>query len=450
MLFNNKTGKILPKQINSLVANLKKLLVSMGKISKNDIFDKIQEVLPQIFSLYMTFMSNDKIDMQKIKIDVLGMIKDFILKMENEEQKWLILDIMSITIGIDMREWEAAKCTKITADLGPRDRLVVFGSQILPGVIPDLQYYISEDEINQVIKVITTLERDFMHSLKDPQKLRDIAKEICSVLAHFGIVDKELIKGVIALLNNQLDQSKDLVRALLRHKLSEEKIDQAFNYMIEARNLIVDTLGKLGMAPKAIQEGEKSSGGKKLDPENWDKILAKIKSGEANSNDLFKVVDEAGDGNGSINESEFHQLSKRLGLNLSKHRIKEIFAKVKGKASGSGEMELNEKEFEKALAYLQQKNIGQAMSMLGITPEILTAILIRLIILLLLIFVFIFLGISSFALGGTFGAVVNSLFPAAGGGGLSKSSEGDKDKMKEENIEKTTETSKEITTSEEI
>ena len=52
-----------------------------------------------------------------------------------------------------------------------------------------------------------------------------------------------------------------------------------------------------------------------------------------------------------------------------------------------------------------------ALDFLGISPALLTISLIMLAIILLLIFVFIFLGIQAFALGGTFGAVVNSMLP---------------------------------------
>lgn len=48
---------------------------------------------------------------------------------------------------------------------------------------------------------------------------------------------------------------------------------------------------------------------------------------------------------------------------------------------------------------------------LGVTKEILTFGLIFLIIILLLLFAFIFVGIAAFAIPGTFGSVVNSLFP---------------------------------------
>jgi len=47
-------------------------------------------------------------------------------------------------------------------------------------------------------------------------------------------------------------------------------------------------------------------------------------------------------------------------------------------------------------------------------------ILVGLIVLLILIFIFIFIGVKAFAIPGTFGAIVNSVFPMAGGAGLSK------------------------------
>ena len=100
-------------------------------------------------------------------------------------------------------------------------------------------------------------------------------------------------------------------------------------------------------------------------------------------------------------------------MKLSQHHIKEIFAKVKGnKVKSSMDLELDEREFEQALDYLQSKNIQQALQMLGITPEILAFVFIQLVFLLLLIFVFVFIGIKAFALGGTFGSIVNSIFSA--------------------------------------
>jgi hypothetical protein len=63
------------------------------------------------------------------------------------------------------------------------------------------------------------------------------------------------------------------------------------------------------------------------------------------------------------------------------------------------------------MQYLQSKNIYMALEFLGISPALLTISLIFLAIVLFFTFVFLFLGIHAFALGGTFGAVINSLLP---------------------------------------
>lgn len=67
---------------------------------------------------------------------------------------------------------------------------------------------------------------------------------------------------------------------------------------------------------------------------------------------------------------------------------------------------------------------------MGITKEMMIFALIYLVILILLLFAFIFVGIAAFAIPGTFGSIINSLFPISnwckiyyflvGGGGASK------------------------------
>lgn len=65
---------------------------------------------------------------------------------------------------------------------------------------------------------------------------------------------------------------------------------------------------------------------------------------------------------------------------------------------------------------------------MGITKVILIRMLIVMTFVLLLIFVFIFIGVQAFAVPGTFGAVVNSILPVAGGSGVSKSQDSNPEK----------------------
>ena len=100
-------------------------------------------------------------------------------------------------------------------------------------------------------------------------------------------------------------------------------------------------------------------------------------------------------------------------MNLTDHRINEIFAGVKKvDASQTVNMELNKEEFAVALKYIQDKNFGLSLELLGVSTSSLTVILVTITIILCLLFGFIFIGIEAFALGGMFGAVINSIIPA--------------------------------------
>lgn len=57
---------------------------------------------------------------------------------------------------------------------------------------------------------------------------------------------------------------------------------------------------------------------------------------------------------------------------------------------------------------------------MGLTKEMMNFSLAMLVLLLMLLFTFIFIGIKAFAIPGTFGSIVNSIIPIAGGSGLAK------------------------------
>ena len=72
-------------------------------------------------------------------------------------------------------------------------------------------------------------------------------------------------------------------------------------------------------------------------------------------------------------------------------------------------------EFQQAIEYVQSKRIGQALTLLGLSPNQLIFTFAMLTAILLLLFVFIFMGISVFSLGGSFGSIINSLLPITAG-----------------------------------
>ena len=156
-------------------------------------------------------------------------------------------------------------------------------------------------------------------------------------------------------------------------------------------------------------------------------ILKKIQNGTATTHEVFVATDREGDSSGSISKQEFSALARRLNINLTDHRVNEIFASLKKGGSGTNDEELTEDEFASALQYLHQKSTNMTLEALGISKSMLMVALVSLVIILLLLFVFIFLGIQGFAVGSSFGSVVNSLLPMGAGAGVG----GGKDEEKE-------------------
>jgi hypothetical protein len=155
------------------------------------------------------------------------------------------------------------------------------------------------------------------------------------------------------------------------------------------------------------------------DSSEWKDIMRKVQEERANTKDLFTMVDMFGNRNGLMDRIEYGVLANRLGLPMSEHRITEVFAEIKKNAkeeeSGDGEpkgLELNEEEFIESLQYLENRNIEMTLESMGTSAGMLIGWLVKMLFLLMLLFAFIFVGIEAFALGGSFGAVINSVIPA--------------------------------------
>ena len=224
------------------------------------------------------------------------------------------------------------------------------------------------------------------------------------------ICNETLIGSMVSIIRGETKGYAGLI-SYLAPEIPRARIDLMVNFLAEAKDILGSIYAQKSDTTLPLPKPDTDK--KHFSSDAWTLMLTKIKNGTASSKDLFKMVDQEGDNSGTISEQEFYTLTRRLSLSLSSHRITEIFAKIKGGKSKTDDNELNEAEFQKALDYLQQKNLNQALELLGVTPEILTALLIRLTGLLLLIFVFIFLGIKAFAVGGTFGSIISSLFPAS-------------------------------------
>lgn len=446
----------------NIVSAFVKLVQALADATKQPIWEKVSDVAPKVIEMFFAFQSNlSKAQPKAMKIEVMKLIISLMNSQmgDNSDQKVLVLDIMTLAFGTDLRSWpEKLKSgkkldeLKLTVDFTVQDRIRIFFNNILPSFFPGIkEYFPKADSFEKIIEIYNKFSTDFRNNMHDPQKVKDLFIYIIPLLSEFKIMPPTIGKPLIAILDGKVQDAKGLIPLLFPDNPKKiEQIQKNLEILITFKEILngnFDSLNQIALPPSIMAQKEEANSN-----DAWVEIMKKIKEGTATPKDLFIAVDQAGDKSGSISEEEFLGLARRLGLQLSNHRVKEIFAKVKGKKvkDASASLDLNEKEFAKAMEYLQSKNLLQALSALGITPEILTAILIRLIILLLLIFVFIFLGISSFALGGTFGAIINSCFPAAGGAGLGKKSDADKNKLNDENVGNAAENSMAVTSTQQL
>lgn len=76
-------------------------------------------------------------------------------------------------------------------------------------------------------------------------------------------------------------------------------------------------------------------------------------------------------------------------------------------------------EFERSLKYLQKKNINLTLDVLGLSLGKIVISVSGIAFIMIMVLTFIFVGISAFSIGGSFGAIINSIIPIAGGAAVS-------------------------------
>ena len=192
-------------------------------------------------------------------------------------------------------------------------------------------------------------------------------------------------------------------------------------------NKMLESVKKMNVYGKAIAYEEALMTKAKAGESELVEIIKKIQAGTATTHEVFVATDREGDSSGAISKQEFTALARRLNINLTDHRVNEIFASLKKGGTSENDEELTEEEFASALQYLTVKNTNMTLEALGISKSMLMVALTSLVIILFLVFVFIFLGIQGFAVGSSFGSVINSLLPIGAGAGVG----GGKDEEKE-------------------
>lgn len=434
---------------NDVLNSTKQVIIALQNIAaKKPEHLAILDIMKELFEMLVYMSNTQKIDRKKFKDYLIVFGRKLIINFVPKDFHQLFFSIISMITGLDTGKFDPAKDDNY--DLSNIQRIEMFTKNILPIVFPELKSIITPEKIDILMTINDIFKANFLFIIRDKDKLEETTRRLMAALKSLDIIDDNVFRVL------QFFQSTAFyIRAKDYDKMVESFIEFSIDDILQK-----DTALKLYRQAKKLLDfksidntitGLGNSINKSFkNPDAFKVIMQKISDGSAGPKDLFKVVDQAGDGNGSISKTEFNLLATRLGTKMTDHRINEIFAKIKGKGAKSEKFELNEREFQKAMNYLQEKNILQTMQLMGITSEMLTAIFIALVILLILILTFIFVGIQSFAIGGTFGAVINSIFPVVGGVGLGKQSDNPKEKLADDSIENNVDKALDITQSENL
>jgi len=140
-------------------------------------------------------------------------------------------------------------------------------------------------------------------------------------------------------------------------------------------------------------------------------IKKRVEEGVASIQDLYHMMDFDSSEKG-FNREEFARLANKLNVQLTEHKIDEIFTRVKGRGINKlGGGVLQESEFLQAMGDLHGFQIDNAIEYLGFTIPALISKATLYIILFILFVIFIWLGLESFAVGAAVGFATKTIVP---------------------------------------
>ena len=367
-------------------------------------------------------------------IGALGVFK-LVLKKMNFENLDLVFDIIKLLTGYDISQ---NLISNKKSPLLLETLFKVLQKEFLENIL--IRDYLDKDILTEMNKHLTILANFNITSLTDP-KFASVVFDFLVTISGCKREPKQYKKAIkkkavlvkkktdeIILEDEEKEHRIPLLEALdisdveAIIKLSQfdityteyffSKLKQIDPQKIKLFHDIIEKVIQSNVYRKEIKNEETFILTKpKAGDDELDEILKKIQAGTATTHEVFVATDREGDSSGSICKQEFSSLAKRLNIDLTDHRINEIFASFKKSGTSTSDEDLNEEEFAKALQYLDNKNTNMTLESLGISKSMLIFPLISLIIILLLLFAFIFLGIQGFAIGSSFGSVINSLLP---------------------------------------
>jgi hypothetical protein len=375
----------------------------VGKILKNPMEALVLGAVDRLFALLIARSVNAPPDtmsglVQKLVPD-LDTYVGYLLRSHEQAQAAakLLIEIMR-EIAVTRRK----SSSRVAMDLfmaieedGPRKGQVPI-NLILEALIDLLLPFLGQD-LRPALASILQAAAELRRIAEDPGCVPKAAPRLAEAIADALSLHASTVQGVVALAQGDWEGARDFCKPFC--SLDPDTLDRIASLLPSVK--------------KTLKKPEESLNDQKLDMQSR-KLLANAKN-ESATKLMFDATDV--DQSGYICVDEFSTLMRRLGFNLSEHKVVEVFTKCKQKDSKETDR-LTRKEFSQAVLYIQHLVAHEALSVKGMSWPHLMGYLALLTVVLLMTFIFLFLGISAFVTGGVFGSVVNSMMTIGAGLGL--------------------------------
>ena len=316
-------------------------MISMDVVKFRNLTDddkKLEEFYTEIYDVVL------KPIMDKLKIDVPDvMIKTVMELMQKlvtgsyriKDGKVLALRIMTYIkkavkdeLGDDLVKMFEDLFSAITGmALGAGDEIVKLNSKarienfinvFINILLPDLRPCIEK------IKSVVDLSFELYNISGDVKKIRSFLPKLGETLGNLFGINSVQLNQVMGIIQGDPKCIKELVAPMC--KIDSPVVDILFG-------LLKDTAGKMNSIKSLVSPaGNKVE---EMDKGDWMEIMKKVKDGTADIRDLFQMIDMKGGKNGGISKNEFKDLLGKLSMNVTDHRVEEIFSKCKKKNSKS-------------------------------------------------------------------------------------------------------------------
>ncbi|KAM3145751.1 hypothetical protein pb186bvf_002046 [Paramecium bursaria] len=281
--------------------------------------------------------------------------------------------------------------------------------------------------VESIIKIKHLLADMYIQfSMVDQIKFQDIVNQFISIIEQIPNQQQDQIekKSNQIIKGSKLVQYINAIQSIIELKFENIDVllfDQISSKTGELQNIINTFYSSLQEPFKLISTKQNAFQDTTVSQEAQylGGIAMKIKDGQQLTfEDIFRILTK-NPLKLKIQYDDFVTFLKRIGIELTEHKLHEILVAAVGtEFTDIKNFQMDINQYTKAMQLIIIHTMEQALHFLGISQELLVQSLMVVLTYLILFIAFILIGIQAFAIPGTFGSIINSLFPALGGLGL--------------------------------